>query len=163
MTIQQSIQRLSYTIEKGHKPNATDKEALNKIIRDLNANSKENIQEHVLFAKLYAIVLREFAMRYEDINFANKQVNKELSKPLESHIEHLRLEFNRLEINDYFKSRGVKDPLLTQENYNNYEHIFPELNPKEFLEVADTWDTDNINAHFTNTVNQSILCFKNSI
>jgi hypothetical protein len=162
MTIQQSIQRLSYTIQKGHKPNDTDKAALNKMIRDLNANMKETVQEHLLFAKLYAIFMHDLVIKFQDVNFANKQINKELEYPLDYHLEVLRLQLNRVEVMQYFKSKGVVDPSLNQDNFDNYKVLFPELNPAEFLEVAETWDTDNLNAHFTNSVNQSILCFKNS-
>jgi len=161
MTIQQSVQRLSYTIQKGHKPNETDKLALNKVIHDLNANMQETVQEHILFAKLYAIFLHDLIIKYKDIEFANKQINKELKLPLDYHLENLRLKLNDCEIIHFFKSKGICDPLLDKNNFENYKVLFPKINPAEFLEISETWDKDNLNAHFTNSVNQSILCFKN--
>jgi hypothetical protein len=161
MTIQQSIQRLSYTISKGHKPNETDKLALNKVIHDLNSNATANVQDNQLFAKLYAIILADFCKCYENLEFANKQINKELSYPIGVHIENLRLELTRLELQEYFKSKGVNDPLLKIINFETYKHIFPTLKTEEFQSTCETWDTDNTTAHFINAVNQSILCFKN--
>jgi hypothetical protein len=160
MKIQDAVSRLSYTISKGNKPNESDKIALNKVIQDLNANATSNVQEHHLFAKLYAIILKDFISNYQDADFANKQINKELNHPIGYHIELLRLELNRLEVQNYFKSKGVVDPLLNPENVEKYKHLFPQISGAEFLEMLDTWDTDNTTAHFVNTVNQSILCFK---
>jgi len=162
MKIQDAISRLSYTISKGHKPNETDKIALNKVIHDLNSNATETVNEHYLFAKLYAIVLTDFIKHYQDVDFANVQINKELSYPIGYHLEILRLQLNQMEISNYFKSKSVVDPLLNENNFEKHKHLFPELSGKELLEVMDTWDLDNTTAHFTNTVNQSILCFKKS-
>lgn len=162
MTIQQSVQRLSYTIQKGHKPNETDKIALNKIIQDLNSNMKENVQEHILFAKLYAVFLHDLLIKYQDIEFANKQINKELSYSLDYHLENLRIKLNDIEVINLFRTKGVTDPLLVKESFENYKHLYPHIDTAEFLEVCETWDKDNLEAHFTNSVNQSILCFKHS-
>jgi len=160
MTIQQSIARLSYTISKGHKPNETDKIALNKVIKDLNANAKETIEEHHLFAKLYAIILSDFIKHYQDVDFANKQINKELSHPIGYHLEILKMQLNQMEIGNFWKSQGIIDPLLNETNHKDYKHIYPQIDVAKMKETLDTWDLDTVTAHFTNTVNQSILCFK---
>lgn len=148
MKIQEAMSRLIYTISKGHKPNETDKIALNKVIYDLNANASKNVKEHYLFAKLYALVLTDFIKHYKDVDFANKQINKELQKPLEHHLAMLRLQLNQMEFSNV-------DPLLTQENYENYRHLFKD-------EIYN-WTPENVEKHFINTVNQSILCFKKSL
>jgi hypothetical protein len=148
MKIQDAVSRLSYTVSKGHKPNETDKIALNKIIHDLNANATETVNEHYLFAKLYAVVLTDFIKHYQDVDFANKQINKELEKPLEHHLAMLRLQLNQMEFANV-------DPLLTAENYEAYRHLFKD--------EIHNWSPENVQKHFTNTVNQSILCFKKSL
>lgn len=147
MKIQDAVSRLSYTISKSNKPNETDKIALNKVIHDLNANAKENVKEHYLFAKLYAIVLTDFIKHYQDVDFANKQINNELSRPIGYHLELLRLQLNQMEFSNV-------DPLLSSENYEKYRHLFKD-------EIFN-WTPENVEKHFTNTVNQSILCFKKS-
>jgi len=164
MTIQQSVERLIYTISKGHKPNVTDQIALNKVILDLNNNAKENVQDNILFAKLYALVLTDFIRQYQDNDFANKQLNKELSAPIGFHLNNLKNQLNTTEISNYFKSKGITDPYLNgnmtdvHKVLDRNKKIFPEISITEFLEVADMWDIDNVTAHFTNSVNQSILC-----
>jgi len=163
MKIQDAISRLSYTISKSHKPNETDKIALNKVIHDLNSNATATVNEHYLFAKLYAIVLTDFIKHYQDVDFANVQINKELSHPIGYHLELLRLQLNQMEMQNYFKSKGVVDPLLNEINHKNYKHLFPSIDASQLKETMDTWDLDTVTAHFTNTVNQSILCFKKSL
>ena len=159
MKITEAIQRLSYTISKGNKPNETDKIALNKIIQDFNKSVEETTQDHVLFAKLYAILLREFSMHYNDIDFANKMINKQLATSLDYHLEMLRMEFCRISLTDFFRSKGVVDPLLKKENFEQYKHLYG----VEFVEVVDAWDGENLTAQFKLSVNQSIINFKNHV
>ena len=159
MKITDAIQRLSYTISNAHKPNETDKLALNKIIQDLNKSAKETTHEHILFAKLYAVLLREFSIHYNNIDFANDMINKELATNLTYHLELLRLEFCRISLNDFFRSKGVVDPLLKKDNFDKYKHLYG----IEFGEVIDLWDEENLNAQFKLSVNQSIINFKNHV
>ena len=160
MKIQDAIKRLSFTISKSNKPNETDAAALNRIIDDLNAAREENLQNHILFAKLYCVMLTKGSMHYGTMEESNKIINSDLKQPLEYHLSFLQIELQRQEIDQYFKSKGITDPLLRINNFEAYKHLFPQINPKEFLEVLDTWDKDNTAAHFQNTVNQSILCFQ---
>ena len=163
MKIQDAVSRLSYTISKSHKPNETDKIALNKVIHDLNSNAAETLSEHFLFAKLYALVLTDFIKHYQDVDFANTQINKELSHPIGYHLEILRLQLNQMEMDNFWKSNGIVDPLLNETNHKDYKHIYPKIDVAKMKETMDTWDLDTVTAHFTNTVNQSILCFKKSL
>jgi len=159
MKITEAIQRLSYTISNGNKPNETDKLALNKIIQDLNKSAEETTQEHILFAKLYAVLLRQFSMHYNNIDFANEMINKQLSTSLDYHLELLRLEFCRISLDDFFRSKGVVDPLLKKDNLEQYRYLYG----VEFGEVVDLWDNENLNAQFKLSVNQSIINFKNHV
>ena len=163
MKIQDAISRLSYTISKSNKPNETDKIALNKVIHDLNSNATATLNEHYLFAKLYAIILTNFIKHYQDIDFANVQINKELERPIGYHLELLRLQLKQMELGNFWKQNGIADPLLNETNHKNYKHLFPSIDAAQLKETMETWDLDTVTAHFTNTVNQSILCFKKSL
>lgn len=163
MRIQDAVNRLSYTISKGHKPNDSDKIALNKIISDLNANSNENVKEHYLLAKLYAVMLNRNTEFHGDIIRANQDINKILSDPLEHHLELLLNTLRIQNVQNFFEHKNIYDPLLNLDNYERYKNLFPEINSQNLKEAFDAWDKDNLLAHFTNTVNQSILCFKKSL
>ena len=127
MKIQDAVSRLSYTISKGNKPNETDKIALNKVIHDLNANATATVNEHYLFAKLYALVLSDFVKIYQDVDFANKQINNELSRPIGYHLELLRLQLKQMEMSNFWKNQGVSDPLLNETNHKDYKHLYPNI------------------------------------
>lgn len=169
MTTKQSIERLSYTISKSNKPNETDKIALNKIISDINKQATDTVVENQLFAKLYAIVLKDFIVHYQNIDFANTQINKELSLPMSFHLEMLRLELNQVEMHNFFKSKGICDPYLmlpkswqeVHEVLDRNKELFPQISVQEFLEACETWDTDNTVSNFVYTVNQSLITYKN--
>lgn len=161
MITKEAINRLSYTISKGNKPNETDKVALNSLIKFINNSDKEVVQENLLFAKLYTIVLSDFLLNYKDIDFANKQLNKELSTPLEFHVQILEQRLKTFEVENYFKSKGIVDPLLTDDNFEKYKHLFPSVNSREFAESFDYWDYNNVVSHLNRNINESLTTYKN--
>lgn len=161
MKTKDAISRLSYTIGKGNKPNETDKVAMNAIITFINNSDKEVVQENALFAKMYTFILSEFLSNYKDINFANAQLNKELNAPMDYHIQRLQSRLKGYELDDFFKSKGVLDPLLTKENYGTYKHLFPAIDIKEMQEVMEMWDTDQVTAHLNRNINESLTVYKN--
>lgn len=161
MKTKEAVSRLSYTIAKGNKPNETDKVALNALIKFINNSDKEVVQENLLFAKLYTIVLSDFLLNYKDIDFANKQLNKELSTPLEYQIQILQQRLKTFEVENYFKSKGITDPLLTDDNFEKYKHLFPAVNSREFSESFDHWDYENVVSHLNRNINESLTTYKN--
>jgi hypothetical protein len=161
MKTKEAVSRLSYTIAKGNKPNETDKVALNALIKFINNSDKEVVHENLLFAKLYTIVLSDFLLNYKDIDFANKQLNKELSTPLEYHIQILQQRLKTFEVENYFKSKGINDPLLTDDNFEKYKHLFPAVNSREFSESFDHWDYENVVSHLNRNINESLTTYKN--
>jgi hypothetical protein len=161
MKTKDAVSRLSYTISKGNKPNETDKVALNALIKFINNSDKEVVQENLLFAKLYTIVLSDFLLNYKDIDFANKQLNKELSTPLEFHIKILQQRLKTFELENYFKSKGITDPLLTEDNLEKYKHLFPSISSSGVSESLDFWDYDNVVSHLNRNINESLTTYKN--
>jgi len=163
MKTSEAIKRLHFTISKKNKPNESDIEALNQIIRDYKKQSEETTKEHYLLAKLYAVVLRSNTEHLEDINKANAVVNDILSSPLENHIQRLLLVVKHQNLSNYFESKEIYDPLLNKENFESYKNLFPEIS-KEGIDYAfNAWDTENITQHFQFTVNQSLINFKNNV
>jgi hypothetical protein len=169
MKTKEAISRLAYTIGKSHKPNETDKLALNSIITFINKSDQEAVQENNLFAKLYVFLLREFLLHYNhDIDFANKQLNRELSYPLSSHIELLTNELKCGEMMRFFKEKGVVDDFYVGKSwpeasrlYQENKKVFPEINPREFLEACEFWTTENVEATLNRQINESLIEFKN--
>lgn len=161
MKTKDAIQRLSYTIGKSNKPNETDKLALNAIINFVNNADEEVVQENSLFSKLYTFVLCEFLFHYKDIDFANLKLNKELSAPIEYHIGKLLINLSQIEVNDFFKSKSITDPLLKKDNFETYKHLFPEIDLQKFKEVCETWDQENVLSHLNRNISESFNTCKN--
>lgn len=168
MKTKEAISRLSYTIGKGNKPNETDKVALNSIITYINKFEQETIQDNLLFAKLYTLVLNSFVNNYNDIDFANKILNKELATPLNSHIEILLMSLKTIYISEFFKQNGIVDPFIigkpvieAVEKYEQNKQLFPKIDTKKMLEAMDMWDFENVSAHLNRNINESLNTYKN--
>lgn len=162
MKTSDAFKRLSFTIGKKNKPNDTDIEALNQIISDYNKLSSNNTKEHYLFAKLYAVALRINSEYRGDVSEANKDINKILSEPLDNHLYKLLVLLKNQNLNNYFESKDIYDPLLNKENFDRYKHLFPEINSEGIVYAYDAWDFDKLKLHFEYNVNQSIINFKDN-
>lgn len=143
MKIQEAIKRLSFTISKQNKPNANDAEALNSIIEFMNLSSKSVVKENELTAKLFCFVLKDFMFHYKNVNFASKIINKEiLSKPLEYHLECLKINLQTNEYNQLFD-----------------KEVLP--SNAEFLESSETWTIDHVKQNFEFNFNLALNNYKN--
>jgi hypothetical protein len=76
MNIGQSINRLSYTIKNQNKPNKSDVNALNEVIKFINQTTKQEINDNELFAKLYVMNFITQLRLTSNLNLAQKNVNK---------------------------------------------------------------------------------------
>lgn len=161
MNTKQSIDRLSYTISKGNKPNETDKIAFNKIISDVNKQASETMHENLLFAKLYAVMLRVNTEFHGCIIEANKDVNKILSEPLTYHLQRLEMVLKMQNVKNLFEHKNIVDPLLNLENFETYKNLFPEINAESLKYAHEVWNEETLKGHFTHAVNQSLITYKN--
>ena len=157
MNIAQSINRLSYTIKNQNKPNTSDANALNEIIKFINQTTKEEVNKNELFAKLYVMNLITQLRLVSNLELAQKNVHKILKMNLYSLYEHCRQDINIVELKDYFNVKGMKDAY----NFANMDFnskFAAEINPVEFNEVCQTWDleetTTNLNAMITFALNE---------
>lgn len=143
MKIKEAINRLGYTISKQNKPNANDADALNSIIEFVNLSNKQVVKENELLAKMYCFVLKDFLFYYKNVNFASKQINKDiLSKPLQYHLECLKINLETNELTNFFKD-------------NN------DIKIDAFFESAETWDMENVIANFEFNFNLALNTYKN--
>jgi len=170
MKLSEAIKRLRYTISKSNKPNKTDAEALNEILKILELEEQKTIQENLLFAKLYAFLLAEFTHNYTDVDFANKQINVILSEPIDIRIEWLVYKLKNMEYNNYFNRKCILDPFLKTKTANELEEIherykdkLPQLDPIEFLKCGNNWDYESVKYQLQNQINLSLQNFKNYV
>ena len=170
MKLTDAFKRLRFTISNQNKPNQTDAEAFNEISKYFELHHKDIIQDNLLFAKLYAFVLAELLQHYTEIEFAQKQLNKILSEPIEDRIEYLYMNLKTMELQNYFKRKKILDPFLKtktskelEEIHERYKDTIPELDPLEFAKCGNNWDKESVIYQLENQINLSIQNFKNNV
>lgn len=160
MKIKDAFKRLNFTISKGNKPNVTDIEAFNEVCEVFKQQEEKTIQENLLFAKLYAFLLKEFTMHYNNVDEANKQINRILSESMDIRVEMLLTQLKLSEVTQVFA-----DPILENKSGEELKEIFKRHKKfeKDFLTCFDWWDKDNVVSHLNTNINLSIQKFKNYV
>lgn len=160
MKLSDSVKRVRFTIAKGNKPNETDIEAFNVICGHLQKDQEETIQENLLFAKLYTYLLGKLTPHYNDVNEANKHLNKILQQPMGYLTNILEMELRAMEVRQV-----IPDPILNglppdkvKETMGRYPNL-----EKEFISTWEFWDQENVKAHLDTQINLSIKNFKNHV
>jgi hypothetical protein len=170
MTELAAIKRLAYTVGNKNKPNETDAEAVNKVIEWFNLSNQKAVNENLLFAKLYILVLKDLANHYKSIDGANKVICDSLSKPIDFHIETLKQSLNHLEMDLYLQTLNLQptwgnglhlDEIRANELCNM--ETLKKVNTKLFLETLETWDNDSVIAHLNYSVNELFNKYKNTL
>jgi hypothetical protein len=184
-TLKNAIDRLAYTTSNGNKSNETDVTALNKIIDFINNANEEVINKNQLYCKLYAIILNNYFVYYEDIEQANIILNKDLEKETYIHIYKLHMNLNSIYLDKWFKSKGIVDE-WRDFNVNNFDYskqdltnwfnknkeqvldenaknkeIFKTIDANEFLSVVEYFTIEKVYEKFNANVSLSFNSFKN--
>lgn len=160
MKIKDAFKRLHFTISKSNKPNEADIEAFNDICEVFKQQEEKTVQDNLLFAKLYTFLLKEFVCHYNNVDEANKQINKILSESMDIRIEMLLTQLKLSEVTQVFA-----DPILQNKNESELKEIFQRHKKfeKDFLTCFDWWDKDNVISHLNTNINLSIQKFKNYV
>lgn len=158
MKLKEAFSRLNFTISKQNKPNQNDADAFNMILNHCKASEEKTIQENLLFAKLYAFLLKEFTMHYNNVDEANKQINRILSESMDIRVEMLLMQLKLSEVTQVFT-----DPILDNKNESELREIFNRHKKFEndFIACFDWWDKENVISNLNTNINLSIVNFKN--
>ena len=160
MKLKEAIKRLGFTISKGNKPNQTDAEAYNEIIKHLQQSEAKTIQENLLFAKLYTYLLGKLTPHYKSVDEANKHLNKLLYQSMDVLIDTLLMEVKAMELKQILPDPIISElsPEKTRAKLAQYPKI-----EKDFIHAWNFWDKDNVTAHLKANINLSIQNFKNNV
>jgi hypothetical protein len=133
MKLKEAIQRLSFTVSKQNKPNATDAEALNKILEYLNSNIKREVNENEMFAKLYVYLLFNEVIFYKgDVDMSQAKINDVLKQPLIDLYENFRMSFNAIALNNFLHENGLSEKHPLQYNKDEEAHNKELTNHKDW-------------------------------
>lgn len=152
-----SIARIFNTFKRlKDKVYSEDIDAL-KQLNEANENaSKSFVHGNLIFAKLYALALRQNLNYYGSIKMAIKGINDELSKDINFQLEMLTKEINQKEINEYFKSLGFDmDKVFISDSVNGIlENNILKENEKEIVaKLKNNWSLENVSQSFYKSAN----------
>jgi len=134
-----------------------DIEALKLINDKIENDTRLSVNDNLLYAKLLCLIIRSDVMHYGNIKMAIKKANDNLSMPLSTHIELLKINLNQNDLNQYLKSIN-----FDYENLN--ETKLSELEEKEkgiIEKLKKNWSYDNVEKSFYTTANEFLLNIEN--
>lgn len=127
MNIEKSLNRLNWRFKNPQVKigeskiiiNQLDVDAIDFLVKWVNNQKKETLNENELFAKMFVYCLAHEIEFYKDVSFASQKLQEELSKPLSSNYDKILDTLNRVEMNKYLQSIGIitdhiENMLLTQ-------------------------------------------------
>lgn len=82
-----ALNRLAYTISNSNKPNKTDVDAFNNIVKWFNVQESKTIDNNKLFAKLYILFLTQTLRHYKASVFDLSILNTDLHKKLDTDLD----------------------------------------------------------------------------
>lgn len=160
-----SIQRIFNTFKRLKTGIYTeDIEALKQLNESNENASKTFVHGNLVFAKLYAISLRQNLNYYGSVKMAIKGINDELSKGINFQIEMLTKEINQKDLNDYFVSIGVNmdKVFLNVSEQGIYENNILKENQKEIVEkLKNNWSFKNVEQSFYKSANDVLKDINN--
>lgn len=145
MTIDSALFYLYEKVKNDKNSKDTEIEAINALIEYVN-NYKKESKRNTLFAKLYTIYFSILLDHFKDFEFAQKQIQKDLSNTFDYHAETLKVKINNYELNSFLKSIGISDKphyFLTDEE-NKKETELLEENRENLLKNINKWDSEKV-------------------
>lgn len=159
MTLIESIKRLRFTFSKKNKPNDTDIEALNIVLKTINDYQQKGVDDNRVFAKLLCLYIKkEYQDGSNDINQTIEILGKDLKMPLEFHIDNLSNKILSTQLINFvatLRVDAVENELTTIEGIEKVEKRFWTENQNEIMdEIRFMNSKENIRNNFYMTANQ---------
>ena len=146
-------------------PNSTQEQldATNTVVGWINDNKKSHLENHKLFSKLYVIYFGHLVTHFQDIEFAQKEIHKQLSENVQCHAFWLREKINILEFQKWSKSVGLsqKDYNFMSEEELKERNAILQQHQGAFLRNTNKWSHEQINTSINNQISEAINKFSN--
>jgi hypothetical protein len=134
-----------------------DIEALKTINTELELKRDKYVNDNLLYAKLLAILLTTELRYTKDIKASIKEIGSDLSKPLDFHLDFLRMNLNDIDLESHLNYLGLLDFDfwdVTQETKQKKNKIINSIEPKMIDKIKHNWTLENVKKSFYNTANQ---------
>lgn len=167
MTIEKTFEWLFKRMQMPNiKPCAFDLECLKFLAEWVNREKENELNQNVLFAKLYCHVFIQEINFYKDFEFAQKSMNDILKHSVESHYDLFTKRLNEYELNRYLVEMGI-DPEKRKFDEDGISVPFDgeklaKAKNDEFMKfVQGTWTYDQTRKSLNAQISESINRFKN--
>jgi len=134
-----------------------DIEALKTINTELELKRDKYVNDNLLYAKLLAILLTTELRYTKDIKASIKEVSTDLSKPLDFHLDFLRMNLNDIDLESHLNYLGLLDFDfwdVTQETKLKKNKIINSIKPEMIDKIKHNWTLENVKKSFYNTANE---------
>lgn len=168
MTIEKTFEWLFKRFQnQSIKTCAFDLECLKFLAEWVNREKETQLNNQILFAKLYCHVFIQEVNFYKDFDFAQKSMGKMLELPLQNHYELFNQRLNDYALNRFLLSNGI-DPekrKFDSEGYSDAtfdKEALSKIDNDEFIKFAKGyWDYDKTQKSLNNQITESVNRFKN--
>lgn len=148
--LDKALNRLTYTLTKGNKPNESDVTAFNEVLLYLNKQESEVVNNNKLFAKLYILFLTQTLRHYDTNIFSLNLVNSDLHSKLDKNLDLFYTAFHNDLINRQLE--------LLIDKWND-KGISREDVIKEQKEFEDKYTKDYVTLKLNEMINAALVVF----
>jgi len=134
-----------------------DIEALKNINTELELKRDKYVNDNLLYAKLLAVLLTTELRYTKDIKASIKEIGSDLSKPLDFHLDFLRMNLNDIDLESHLNYLGLLDFDfwdVTQETKQKKNEIINSIKPEMIDKIKHNWNLENVKKSFYNTANE---------
>jgi phage host-nuclease inhibitor protein Gam len=173
MNIEKSLNRLNWRFKNPQVKigeskiiiNQLDVDAIDFLVKWVNNQKKETLNENELFAKMFVYCLAYEIEFYKDVSFASQKLQQELSKPLSSNYDKILDTLNRVEMNKYLQSIGIitdhiENMLLTQKKEDEQIELKKKYAPEIKKYLFGIWSKESVYKSLNNTITECINKYK---
>ena len=174
MDIEDAINRISWRFKNENIKineskiiiNQKDVEAVDFLVDWINRQKKQELQENILFAKLFTYAFtNEIIYQQGQPQEALHRLQEVVKRPIQEHYDKVREYLNMFEQTSYMKSIGGnfdKHPALMTKEEKNKEVELLKINEIETIRfMKGAWSIEQVYKSLNNTITEFINRYKN--
>lgn len=174
MNIETALNRISWRFKNSNIKigeskiiiNQSDIEAVDFLTSWITNQKEKDLQENLLFAKLYCYALINELEFYKDIKFANNKLQEILSSNINTQYESVANSLNRLELNKYLNSVGIvtdhlEKMVITEAQEQKQQELIKTHQSTIAKYVLGVWNINSVYKSLNNTITECINKYKN--
>lgn len=157
MTIDSALFYLYEKVKNDQKSTESEISSINHLIHWVSNFKEDALRSQKLFSKLYVIYYGILLENFKDKESSQMQLNEDLSKSLDFHIEMLKLKVNNLEFKKYALSKGIS--LKKYYEMTKDELLIDDQKGKNILKEVKSFTMDQVNKNIKIQITEVLNAF----